>query len=296
MTEVAVNPEKTFYNWGASEATKYSFSLWYTGPKVEETLRVRIWTIYYGETTEMELLDRNYVVQNDIPITINSNEFFPHKRQSSSWDQLNPSRWLSIYIEATELGTSQTFEFERPIYIDYNWTPARQQETQITCGTACVQMMVYHIRNTVYSQSSIGYSDSMWQYREKANYRISGISSIGNPYAELLRESQSYSFSNYINEVLSQDMRATDYHTQRRSGHLNAPIVKPAVLPYYPSSATTGHYVLVIGYDLQGNAYLLDPHYNDSYFGFHKVDGNILLDANRAHSYPGWFLQSNIVE
>lgn len=85
-------------------------------------------------------------------------------------------------------------------------------------------------------------------------------------------------------------MRDSRYHTQWRRGHLNANTVIPALLPYYPSTATTGHYVVIMGYDLHGNAYLIDPHYNDVYFGYHKIDGSILLDAMRAHS--GWFLQS----
>jgi hypothetical protein len=295
MTQVAIIPERSFYNWDESSATKYDISLWYTGSEYEETVRVRVWTRYWNETNEVMLLNRNYTVPLDSIVRI-TNYFYPHKRQSSSWSQTNHSRWLTIYIEVTKLGTGQIFTNERQICIDYNWTTPRKQENTNYCGVAAVQMMVYHIRDTLHSQTSIGFSDTMLQYRQKANNLISGNSAKGNPYAELLRESSNYTFSSYVNQVLSKDMRTRDYHLLWKSGHLNAPIVKPAVLPYYPSTATTGHYVLVIGYDLLDNAILLDPHYDDRYFGFHKVDGNILLDANRAHQFPGWFLQSNLLE
>jgi len=83
------------------------------------------------------------------------------------------------------------------------------------------------------------------------------------------------------------------YPTERRVGYLNKVSVLGSELPWYPSDTSTrGHYIVLMGFDNEGYAYVIDPHYEDEKFGYHKLCGEELLEAIYSNHDVGWVLQS----
>lgn len=251
------------------------------------TLRLYLYNRFHSENARRTIHDGNVMIARNSTATFQYTYTVPNRENPSLKSSLD-KRWLWLTALVYEGSDVPLAGDEKHLFVNWLDTPVRKQETTTNCGAATVQMMIEHIKGILVSQSTIGYQDMMWKYRERANHFISNNTAKLKPYSEYLFASGA-GYTWYRDNILIKDVRRRDYGLNH--GHPNGPILNTAYLPYYDYS--TGHYVLVTGYDLGGYVYIWDTHQNNKYFGKHRILGTDLMNAIWNHgSNPGWILNT----
>ncbi len=279
-----------FYN--SSEVGSFQYSLWNdVSPPIYAD--ITIYGEFHGNGTKY-ILDRRYNVYIEYSYQGLGNFTVPTRPSNLRYNP-EDSQHMDIVLEVNDRTNGIVYTSRLRHHVDWVYVEPQQQQTSYSCGAATALMMIHHITGVLYSENDILQgSDSalyMYQYRSRANQLISGSAGKGNPYTSVCH-SKNDTYSAFRSACLGPDMRSRSYHHDSRiSGHLHGPIVRTNHLPYYYGVRHT-HYVLVVGYDLSGNVYIIDPHTDSSYYGYRRIPESSLIKSMTDNAQSaGWVLQ-----